>query len=484
MNNSILSRCPQATYYHLNFAETNLQYLQSNKWFYNFSISVEDHENDVDGPSTKLPKMSSSLNSAQASITNFLLSDPSAVQESGVNLLSKKNLDYIADRISACIIGSSKHSSQSSSSTCTNSPSCTNLTSFLESESHDYELISEGEVHVIRCNTCFTYINDPVASSELLRKPSVALGTSLISGLVISNDDYKLYCDGGCQKWYNFKSRLLNHINDASQTHANATRHARKMIPVNARQLKVIQNQLRTAIGVVQSKSAVIHYETRIAELHNAGADVGDFGHSRVLFPQMTVVACSYIDRETQRFLSTNLPSTGLPPHFYTTADKSTNHRESNQVTLACPVVDGKRRGIPLGLTQVYSSSDGSGGHGGELAAAIFSDLKFHAKVEGLHLMSMQGKVTDSQYVNAPFVGAMNEPIFEVLRERSDKEDQKIILQDIWWECQWDPGHWLDKVFSKFHDSELITRLLGRVAMFHQLFRHGKMHSIAEVTAK
>ncbi|CAB4033377.1 Hypothetical predicted protein [Paramuricea clavata] len=182
------------------------------------SISVEDHENNVDWPSTKLPKMSSSLNSAQASITNFLLSDPSAIQESGVNLLSKKNLDYIVDRISGRIIGSSKHSSQSSGSTCTNLPSCTNLTSFLESESHDYELISGGEVHDIRCNTCFTYINDPVALSELPRKPSFALGTSLISGLVISNNDYKLYCNGGCQKWYNFKSRLLNYIIDASQT--------------------------------------------------------------------------------------------------------------------------------------------------------------------------------------------------------------------------------------------------------------------------
>ena len=157
---------------------------------------------------------------------------------------------------------------------------CTNLISFLESESHGYEVVSEGDVHVIRCNTCFTYINDPVASSALSRKPSVTSGSSLISGLVITNEDYQLYCSGECQKWYNFKSRLLSHINDASQTHANAVQHAKNMFPVNARKLKVVRNQLRTAIGVVQSKSAAIHYETRIAELYNAGADVGDFGHS------------------------------------------------------------------------------------------------------------------------------------------------------------------------------------------------------------
>ena len=96
----------------------------------------------------------------------------------------------------------------------------------------------------------------------------------------------------------------------------------------------------------------------------------------------------------------------------------------------------------------------------------------------------MQGKVTDSQYINVPFIKAMNEPIFDVLRKHCTEEDQEILLEDIWWQCQWDPGHWLDKVFEKFHKSQLVSRLLGRVCMFHQLFRHGKMHSVAEVTAK
>lgn len=170
------------------------------------------------------------------------------------------------------------------------SSSCANLTSLLECES-EYELTSEGEVHVIRCNSCFAYVNDPVASSSLPRKRYIANGMPLITGLVISDDDYKLYCYGGCQKWHIVKSRLLNHMNDASQTHANATRYARYLIPVNARKLTGIRNQLCTAIGIVKSKSAAIHYDTRIAEFHNAGADLGDFGHSRVLLPQMIAVA-------------------------------------------------------------------------------------------------------------------------------------------------------------------------------------------------
>lgn len=435
------------------------------------------------GDLEKVPKLD--FPSSQKPITNFLNAD-SSVQKMGMNLLNKDSLNYIADRICERMAKQSERSSGSTIQSVSGgglenaserkSAFCKNLASFLEKEPQ-YELISEGGIHIIRCSTCFTYIHDPVTSATQSRKPSIVQGSSLITGLVISDDDYKLYNDGGSQKWYNFKNRLLNHVTDASQTHANALRHARNMASVNERKMTVVRNQLRTAIGIVQSKSAAIHYETRIAELHNAGADVGDFGHSRVLFPQMIRVACSYIDQETQQFLSTDLPSTSLPPHFDVTADKSTNHRQSNQATLICPVIDGKRTGIPLGLSRVYTLSDGSGGCGNELAASIFSELKIHTKVQEMRLLSVQGKVTDGQYINVPFTHAMNEPIFEIIRKNCDEEDQKILLEDVWWECQWDPGHWLDKVFSKFHDSELITRLLGRVAMFHQLFHHGKMHS-------
>ena len=356
------------------------------------------------GDPQKVPKLDLSLSHSQIPITNFLNAAP-RVQEMGVNLLNKDSLNHIADRIFEHMTKQFTRSSCGSTNELVSesglnngierqSASCKNLASFLEKESQ-YELISEGGVHVIRCSTCFNYINDPVASAALPRKPSIVQGSSLITGLMISDDDYKFYNNGGSQKWYNFKNRLLNHVTDASQTHANAQRHARNMVSVSARKMTVVRNQLCTAIGIVQSKSAAIHYETRIAELHNAGADVGDFGHSRVLFPQMIRVACSYIDRETQQVLSTDLRNTVLPPHFYVTANKSTNHRQSNQATLICPVIDGKRTGIQLGLSHVYTSSDGSGGCGNELAASIFSELKSHAKVDEMRLLLVQGKVTD-----------------------------------------------------------------------------------------
>ena len=99
-------------------------------------------------------------------------------------------------------------------------------------------------------------------------------------------------------------------------------------------------------------------------------------------------------------------------------------------------------------------------------------------------ILQMQGKVTDGQYINEPFVSRMNDPIFNLLRSLAlDQQELDILLKDTWWECHWDPGHWLDKVFSKFKEETFVSRLIGRVSLFHQIFLHGKMHFLAKMTA-
>ncbi len=47
-----------------------------------------------------------------------------------------------------------------------------------------------------------------------------------------------------------------------------------------------------------------MQYETSLAELFAAGADVGDFGHSRKLFINIIKAANCYIDKELKKFLS------------------------------------------------------------------------------------------------------------------------------------------------------------------------------------
>ena len=82
----------------------------------------------------------------------------------------------------------------------------------------------------------------------------------------------------------------------------------------------------------------------------------------------------------------------------------------------------------------------------------------------------------DGQYVNVPFIDGMNEPVKKLF--------DNACIQSFWWPVEWDPAHWLDKVFTKFKDSSFVDRLLKRVALYHQLFSHGKMHSVAQHTAK
>lgn len=236
------------------------------------------------------------------------------------------------------------------------------------------------------------------------------------------------------------------------------------------------------------SKSAAANYETRLAELYMAGVDIGDYGHSRKLFNPMIKVACSFIDEKTKKFLKEPLPNTGMPPHFYVTADKSTKHRIVNQVTMICPVVNGSRQAIPLNMSPVYFTSDGNTGSGTHLAKAVLIDLKRHGGIEGVRIMQVQGCVTDGQYLNGPFVSAINAPIMECLKHYEEGTKVEDLLSHVkdpfWWPVQWDPGHWLDKVFTKHKETCFVDRLLKRVSQYHQIFLHGKMHTIAKETAK
>ena len=90
----------------------------------------------------------------------------------------------------------------------------------------------------------------------------------------------------------------------------------------------------------------------------------------------------------------------------------------------------------------------------------------------------MQGKVLDGQYLNEPFMTGMDNPLLNQL------DDGSICKDAFWWPTQWDLAHWLDKVFGKFKEKPLVDRLLKRTALYHQLFRFGKMHSVAAATSK
>lgn len=115
---------------------------------------------------------SATANYVHVPITNFFANDPNA-EPDDLNVhvnLNTESLNYIADKISERMIRTQSRCSDNPASKSNandvdrdqNRPSssCSNLTDFLELESQ-FELISEGEVHLIRCSTCYAYVSDP-----------------------------------------------------------------------------------------------------------------------------------------------------------------------------------------------------------------------------------------------------------------------------------------------------------------------------------
>ena len=79
----------------------------------------------------------------------------------------------------------------------------------------------------------------------------------------------------------------------------------------------------------------------------------------------------------------------------------------------------------------VYSTSDGEGRIGAELAQDIYDDLKAHAGLENASLLQVQGKIRDGKYINVPFLTAMNQHILDLLSKISPPEDLELLKQDI-----------------------------------------------------
>ena len=102
---------------------------------------------------------------------------------------------------------------------------------------------------------------------------------------------------------------------------------------------------------------------------------------------------------------------------------------------MVCPVIAGKRQGIPLNMSQVYTNAEGTGGTGDALAETIFRDVEDHVDIKGGRLMQMQGwllqmqgKVVDGQYVNQKFISAMNSPLMDVLKQSLRINENQVVF--------------------------------------------------------
>lgn len=272
----------------------------------------------------------------------------------------------------------------------------------------------------------------------------------------------------------------------------------------------VTENLVRIAFNIIEMKTAAQHFEHSIACHVATGSDMGNMGHGRKQFNFIMQAAEIYLDEQTRQYLLAPLASTGLPPHIFVTADKSTVNGVTNQATLLGAMVKGKRAAIPVKVSPIYtpygaSPNDESrptvmddengdycytedeledqnterlritGAKADELANLIYKDVKSVYNLSEQHLASFwQGTTCDGQFQAKDFAGQLHKnlshkgPFFQVV---------------------WDPPHLIDLAIQDVLDGSigtsrsLIRRLIERTSVVHRIFQYGKMYSQGRVQA-
>lgn len=237
----------------------------------------------------------------------------------------------------------------------------------------------------------------------------------------------------------------------------------------------VTENLVRVAINTLQMKAASVHFEQNISCHVATGSDMGDMSHGRKQFNEILQAAEIYVDTKIGEFLAEPLKCTGLPPHYYATADKSTIHRITNQGVLLCPFVEGKREAIVVKAPVIYSEDPSSevpsvsGANAIELAENMYYNITgtYHSLDAEVFQAAWQGTVCDGQYQAKGF----HEKLKELLNQ--DTTSFNAII--------WDPPHLIHLAFEDVfkgkigHSKEFMSLLISRSSKIHQIFQRGKM---------
>eukprot|EP00112_Aurelia_sp_Birch-Aquarium-sp1_P004297 Seg1485.5 transcript_id=Seg1485.5/GoldUCD/mRNA.D3Y31 product="hypothetical protein" protein_id=Seg1485.5/GoldUCD/D3Y31 len=220
---------------------------------------------------------------------------------------------------------------------------------------------NEFDGGIVRCEVCFEMIcekhpnmseQDPAFARH---KIETAPGNTFSTGIAVQKDRVEHLVSGKNQAWYSFKSMLFEHAS-CSTTRNGGMAHYKALVAekqqhiIKARLQQVVSNQMKSALLVVKIKSAALHYENVIGLINSCGADVGNLGHGRSQFNGMIKAFQSYMYKKTRDYLTTPMPSTGLPLHYGTTSDKSTPAHVSNHAMVILVIVAGKRQRFQLML--------------------------------------------------------------------------------------------------------------------------------------
>ena len=221
-----------------------------------------------------------------------------------------------------------------------------------------------------------------------------------------------------------------------------------------SRKHKTALNIFRAAVVDVKVAAAGLHFETLLSLLAQCDVDIGDIGHSieRV------------VDRRCAEWLTTPLPSTGLPPHLWFTIDKATPSRTTNQAIILvgrdgqanpCP--------IPVSAPEVYADCDYASY--GEMAELVVKTISDHYSESVLPQIT--GVAADGPYQAEGF----REQLLDAL-EITDRSDLSLPVT-------WDPAHLLNLGVTDVKDADNLSgkhfrRFIKRCNVFNTIMANEK----------
>ena len=218
---------------------------------------------------------------------------------------------------------------------------------------------------LMRCKACF-FVQEtakpslrtlgPYQAQKVLSKDS-RHGT-FATGLLQTPEKSTEMITGKNSYWSRQKFAILEHftmIGKGSAIHKKALEEYKIHTTNKQREYNTIKNVFRGAVGVLKLKAAAMNFETMLSLLSTCGVPIGNIGHSRKNFNDIINCLEKAIDEKTSEWLRTPLPSTGMPPHFWSTVDKATPSRETNQaVIIVARDKNGDVCPIPVSAPTVY----------------------------------------------------------------------------------------------------------------------------------
>ncbi len=333
---------------------------------------------------------------------------------------------------------------------------------------------------IIRCEVCFEAACDQNTAqrSQVLanaeRAKFQAAGNTFATGVLVDKSKAEDLISGKNQAWYNLKRMMQDHVGCSTTRNGGMAHYKTLLLQKQQRTVErnlqqVMANQLSAVLMVVKVKAASLHYENMVGLLHSCGAEVGNIGHGRNQLNAMIKCFQVYLSNKTKEVLTSPIPSTGLPPHFSTTSDKSTPAHLSNHAVMVLLMVNGEKTAIPIDSPAVYAFKTESveGGTASELAEQVIKSLTETVKLPHSCLSYLMAHHADGQYQAADFLKTLKSQINTI----ADGADTFFIVP-------WDTAHWMDcgmrDIREKEDRGEILRRLVKRANKFHLMFGRGK----------